>query len=151
MFGLIKALPLVIMLASAGYGAHWFIVKQKDGRIDQLQTQVDTLNQHNVALQTAAQQNEATIKSLEQNAKKQAQQMNDLTLRANELAAARDEYLRIFRDHDLTKLARAKPGMIESRANKATADVFRTVETDSKELDEADQSATESKFEEKTK
>jgi hypothetical protein len=44
----------------------------------------------------------------------------------------------IFSDHDLTKLARARPGSIELRANRATADVFRSVEADSRELDAVD-------------
>ena len=138
MLGLIKALPLIIILAGAGFGAHKFIVNEKDGRINQLQGQVDTLNQHNVALQAAAATNEGTIRSLEANAKQQAQAMVGLTERNNDLNAQRDSYLRIFKDHDLTKLARARPGMIESRANNATADVFRSVEDDSREIDQAD-------------
>ena len=138
MLGFIKALPIIILLAGAGYAAHTFMINEKDKRIDQLQTQVDQLNQHNVALQTAAATNEATIKSLEANAKQQAQAMVGLTERNNELNAERDSYLRIFKDHDFTKLARARPGMIELRANRATAEVFRSVEEDSRELDTAD-------------
>ena len=138
MLGFLKALPLIIILAGAGFGAHKFIVNEKDSRINQLQGQVDTLNQHNVALQAAAATNEQTIRSLEANAKQQAEAMVGLTERNNELNAQRDSYLRIFKDHDLTKLARARPGMIELRANNATADVFRSVEEDSKEIDQAD-------------
>jgi chromosome segregation ATPase len=138
MLGFIKALPIIILLAGAGYAAHTFMINEKDKRIDQLQTQVDQLNQHNVALQTAAATNEATIQSLEANARQQAQAMVGLTERNNELNAERDSYLRIFKDHDFTKLARARPGMIELRANKATAEVFRSVESDSRELDTAD-------------
>lgn len=138
MLGFIKALPIIILLAGAGYAAHTFMINEKDKRIDQLQTQVDQLNQHNVALQTAAATNEQTIKSLEANARQQAQAMVGLTERNNELNAERDSYLRIFKDHDFTKLARARPGMIELRANRATEEVFRSVEADSRELDTAD-------------
>ena len=138
MLGLIKALPIIILLAGAGFAAHKFIVNEKENRINQLQTQVDYLNTENVALQTAAATNEATIKSLELNAKRQAEAMLGLSNRNNELNAERDSYMRIFADHDLTKLARARPGSIELRANRATADVFRSVEADSRELDEAD-------------
>lgn len=138
MLGFIKALPIIILLAGAGYAAHTFMINEKDKRIDQLQAQVDQLNQHNVALQTAAATNEQTIKSLEANAKAQAEAMVGLTERNNELNAERDSYLRIFKDHDFTKLARARPGMIELRANRATAEVFRSVEADSRELDTAD-------------
>lgn len=138
MLGFIKALPIIIILFGAGYAAHSFIVNEKENRINQLQTQVDYLNTENVALQTAAATNEATIRSLELNAKQQAEAMMGLTNRNNELNAERDSYMRIFADHDLTKLARARPGSIEVRANRATADVFRSVEADSRELDEAD-------------
>jgi hypothetical protein len=64
--------------------------------------------------------------------------MGNLTNRNNELNAERDSYLRIFKDHDFTKLARARPGSIELRANKATEKVFRSVEEDSRELDAQD-------------
>lgn len=138
MLGFIKALPIIILLAGAGYAAHTFMINEKDKRIDQLQTQVDQLNQHNVALQTAAATNEQTIKSLEANARQQAQAMVGLTQRNSELNAERDSYLRIFKDHDFTKLARARPGSIELRANRATAEVFRSVEADSREIDQAD-------------
>ena len=138
MLGFIKALPIILILAVSGYGAHKFIVNEKDNRINQLQTQVDYLNTENVALQTAAATNEATIRSLEANAKQQAEAMMGLQSRNQELNAERDSYMRIFADHDLTKLARARPGSIELRANRATADVFRSVEADSRELDNAD-------------
>ena len=36
-----------------------------------------------------------------------------------------------FRRHNLTKLAAAKPGLIEPRMNKATKEVFDGIENDS--------------------
>lgn len=138
MLGFIKALPLILVIAGAGFAAHKFMINEKDKRIDQLQVQVDTLNQQNVALQSAAAINEQTIRGLEEKSRAQVAQMGELTNRNNQLAAERDSYMRIFADHDLTKLARARPGMIESRANNATKDVFRSVEADSTEVDNAD-------------
>lgn len=138
MLGFIKTLPIIMLLAAAGYAAHSFMINEKDKRIDQLQAQVDVLNQQNVALQTAAEINEQTIKGLEAKSQQQIAQMGVLTNRNNELAAQRDSYMQIFRDHDLTKLARARPGMIETRANNATMEVFRSVEQDSREIDQAD-------------
>ena len=64
--------------------------------------------------------------------------MNDLSQRNNTLNAERDSYMRIFADHDLTKLARARPVSIELRANISTAQVFRQLEEDSKAIDSAD-------------
>lgn len=121
-----------------GFGAHKFIVNEKDKRLDQLQVQVDMLNQQNVALQTAAQTNEQTIRSMESQMREQAVQVGSLTQKNSQLQAEKDQYLKIFRDHDFTKLARAKPGLIQPRVNKGTADVFRQIEQDSREIQNAD-------------
>ena len=138
MLGLIKALPIIILVGGLAFGAHKFITGQLETRIDNQQVQIDSLNTINVGLQAAQSIQEDTIRGLEENTKKQVAAMGNLTNRNNELNAERDSYLRIFKDHDFTKLARAKPGMIETRANKATEAVFRSVEEDSRELDDTD-------------
>jgi hypothetical protein len=138
MLGFIKTLPIIILLGGLAFGAHKFIVGQLDDRIEQLQVQVDYTTQQNVVLQTAQAVQVETIKSMEAKAKQQVQAMSAMTNRNNELNQERDSYLRIFKDHDFTKLARARPGSIETRANRATEAVFRSVEEDSKELDTAD-------------
>ena len=138
MLGFIKTLPIIILLGGLAFGAHKFIVGQLETRIDNQQVQIDTLNQANVGLQAAQAIQEDTIRGLEEQSKAQAQAMGNLTNRNNELNAERDSYLRIFKDHDFTKLARARPGSIELRANKATEKVFRSVEEDSRELDAQD-------------
>ena len=56
--------------------------------------------------------------------------------RAAIVEAQMQDYLKIFRDHDLTRLARAKPGMIESRANKRTDEIFTVIENDTKTTEE---------------
>ena len=138
MLGFIKALPIIILLGGLAYGAHTFVVGQLETRIENQQVQIDSLNQINVGLQAAQAIQEDTIRGLEEQSKAQAQAMGNLTNRNNELNAERDSYLRIFKDHDFTKLARARPESIETRVNKATAEVFRSVENDSRELDSID-------------
>jgi len=138
MLGFIKTLPIIILLGGLAFGAHKFIVGQLDDRIEQLQVQVDYTTQQNVVLQTAQAVQVETIKDMEAKAKQQVQAMSAMTNRNNELNQERDSYLRIFKDHDFTKLARARPGSIETRANRATEAVFRSVEEDSRELDTAD-------------
>ena len=49
-----------------------------------------------------------------------------------------NRYLDIFKRHNLTKLAAAKPGLIESRVNKATKEVFDGIENDSRDIDDLD-------------
>ena len=47
-------------------------------------------------------------------------------------------YLDIFKRHNLSKLASAKPGLIETRFNKGTKDVFESIEEDSRSIDTLD-------------
>lgn len=138
MLGFIKILPVIALLAVAGYGAHKFIVDDLNAQVQVQQRQIDQLNQHNVALQTAAEQNEATIRNMEAQAKKQAEQMNTLQVASAQWEKQARDAMKIFADHNFTKLARLKPDMVERRANDATADVFRSVEADSKEIDQLD-------------
>jgi hypothetical protein len=139
MIAYLKMLPILILVGGLAYAAHWFIVNEKDNRINQLQSNVDQLTVNNVALQAAAQQNEATIRSMESQMAAQVAQIGALTDVNNQIQQERDEYLSIFRRHDLTKLARARPGLIESRINKGTQEVFRQIEEDSRELRKVDE------------
>ena len=61
-----------------------------------------------------------------------------MTEKASALQAEMDDYLSIFKRHDLTKLARLKPGLIEPRINRGTEQVFRQIEEDSREVENAD-------------
>ena len=60
-----------------------------------------------------------------------------------EVAGVIDAVNQIFKKHDLTKLGRSKPELLESKMTKATSRVFRQVEEDSRELDEADDPSDE--------
>jgi cell division protein FtsB len=136
MFAYLKILPLVLLLAGAGYAAHWFIVNQLDLQITQLQSDVRQYQAQNVALQSAAEINEQTIRSLEENSQRQVEQMTNLTSANQQLQTEKDEYLSIFRRHDLQRLAIARPGLIEPRLNNGTQEVFRQMEEDSREVDQ---------------
>ena len=134
MFAYLKILPIVLLLAGAGYAAHWFIVNQLNIQITQLQSDVRQYQAQNVALQSAAEINEQTIRSLEENSQRQVEQMTNLTSANQQLQSEKDEYLSIFRRHDLQRLALARPGLIEPRLNNGTQEVFRQMEEDSKEV-----------------
>ena len=75
---------------------------------------------------------------MKQDMEKQREAFTNLSTQHAQLTEERDEYMSIFRKHDLTKLARRKPGLIEPRINNGTAQVFRQVEQDSSEVDQAD-------------
>ncbi len=92
---------------------------------------------------TAAQTNITTMRRMEEQVLVQAQALSDLTEKSNRLEIEKKQYLSVFKRHNLTRTARAKPGMVEKRINSGTASVFRQVEADSRELDEADDTSTE--------
>ena len=73
----------------------------------------------------------ATIAAQTEQFEKQTQALSTLTKKNQEIEADMNRYLDIFRRHNLTKLAAAKPGLIEPRMNKATKEVFDGIENDS--------------------
>jgi len=90
------------------------------------------------SLEVAVAVADETIASLENDFALQTGAMNELQQAAQEIQLEMNRYLDIFRRHNLTKLAAAKPGLIETRANKATKEVFDGIEEDSRDIDSAD-------------
>lgn len=124
----------MFVLAGGGYAAHKFIVGQLNGRIVEVQRNYDVVNQQNVALQAVAEQNANALENIRNQMRMQAEQIGTLNERSNELEQEKNEYLAIFRNHDLYRLATARPGLIEPRINTGTMDVFRQIEADSREI-----------------
>ena len=143
---MIKMLPLLLIVGGAGFAYHKVVVNEKDNRINQQQMEVASLTQHNVALQTAAATNEATIKNIREKMKVQQEAFSSLMKRHNSLEQEKNQYLSVFKRHNLTKSARAKPDYMEPKINSGTKKVFRQVEADSRELDEADDTESERAF-----
>ena len=90
------------------------------------------------SLEVAAQLQEETISSLQNDFTLQTNALNDLQQKNNEIQLEMNRYLDIFKRHNLSKLAAAKPGLIEPRVNKATKEVFDGIEQDSRDIDAAD-------------
>ena len=84
------------------------------------------------ALEVQAQEQEAALQALEASLTLQREATREMEAQIQEQM---DGYLQIIKDHDFTRLARAKPGLIEPRANKATDDVFTDIENDTKKPD----------------
>ena len=84
------------------------------------------------ALEVQAQEQEAALQALELSLTIQREATRDMQEHAADIQDQMDGYLKIFKDHDFTRLARAKPGLIEPRANKATDAVFTDIENDTK-------------------
>ena len=86
----------------------------------------------------ADQQQKQTIASLQQNLETQTNALRVQTQRSQEIEVEMNRYLDIFRRHNLTKLASARPGQIETRFNTNTKEVFDALEADSAALDSLD-------------
>jgi hypothetical protein len=102
-----------------------------------------TLRENNAQLNVAVQTQEETISTLQDDFANQGQQLNELTRKSQETQLEMNRYLDIFKRHNLTKLAAAKPGLIEKRVNKGTKEVFDAIEQISRNIDCLDGSANE--------
>jgi|TARA_R100000388_G_scaffold39730_1_gene30675 hypothetical protein len=80
----------------------------------------------------------AAIESLQNDFALQTSSLLNLQSKNQEIEAEMNRYLDIFKRHNLTKLAKAKPGLIETRANKGTKDVFDSIEKDTAGIDSLD-------------
>jgi hypothetical protein len=79
-----------------------------------------------------------TIEELQNNFVKTTETLQEQTRRNSEIEGELARYLDIFRRHNLSKLAAAKPGLIQNRINKGTKDVFDSIENDSTFIDNLD-------------
>ena len=97
---------------------------------------MQSLANEKAALEVQMQEQEAAMRRQLEVMQLQEESLSKMNDRAAIVEAQMQDYLKIFKDHDLTRLARAKPGLIESRANKATNRIFTEVENDTKLVQE---------------
>ena len=107
-----------------------------------LWTTNQVLVENNLKLESAVATQEAAIQSLQNDFTLQTGQLNELQKKSQEAQLEMNRYLDIFRRHNLSKLAAAKPGLIEPKVNKATKEVFDGIEQDSRDIDDADDGLT---------
>ena len=103
-----------------------------------LYVQNENLKAENLAYEVRDQEQKAAIESLQQDFALQTTALTDMQKKNNEIEGEMNRYLDIFKRHNLSKLAAAKPGMIEPRANNATKEVFDSIEADSRIIDSLD-------------
>jgi hypothetical protein len=103
-----------------------------------LYTQNKVLSANNIVLESAVATQEEAIASLQNDFALQTSSLLDLQSRNQQIQQEMTRYLDIFKRHNLTKLAAAKPGLIEPRVNKGTKDVFDSIEEDSRNIDSLD-------------
>ena len=103
-----------------------------------LYNQNQTLTANNLALEGAVEEQQAAMTAMKESFEKQGKSLQQMMQKNAQIEQEMNQYLDIFRRHNLNQLAIAKPGMIEKRINDGTAQVFESIENDSKELDSLD-------------
>ena len=88
----------------------------------------------NAAYEVRDAEQQKTIEAIQKNMQKTTAELTGLQTRNQQYEEEMAEYLDIFRRHNLAKLASAKPGMIETRVNNKTKEVFDGIEEDSKRI-----------------
>lgn len=128
MIGYLKLLPYLLAVSALAGGAHWLVVHTKNTEIERLQADNVILSEQAGALRQAASTNIETIRELEATLSRQTRQISSLQATNNQLQVDRDQYMSIFRRHDLTRLSLARPGLIQNRINNGTRDVLNDLE-----------------------
>ena len=138
MLGMIKAMPLLLVVAGGAYAYHTTTISKAEATIAQLEANNVILRENTSKLETALETETASREQAEQNLQLQLKAVGELTEKNTAMQEEMDDYLSIFKRHDLTRLARAKPGLVEPRINNGTKKVFEAIENDSVEVENAD-------------
>ena len=101
------------------------------------------LKAENMAYELKHAEQEAAIEQLQNDFELQGTALMNIQSKSQEIQNEMNRYLDIFKRHNLSKLAAAKPGLIEPKANKATKEVFDGIEEDSRHIDDLDDNVVE--------
>jgi|TARA_R100000655_G_scaffold10329_2_gene24939 hypothetical protein len=96
------------------------------------------LSELNKAYELRDQEQKAAIESLQNDFNLQTEGLLEIQNKNQQIQLEMSRYLDIFKRHDMTKLAAAKPSLLEPRVNKGTKDVFDSIEEDSRNIDNLD-------------
>lgn len=102
------------------------------------QTDLTELRELNKVYELKHQEQEETLRVLENDFKLQTTSLLEQQVASQQIQLEMNRYLDIFKRHNLTQLAAAKPSLVELRMNKATKGVFDGIEKDSISLDALD-------------
>ena len=103
-----------------------------------LYTENQVLTTNNALLEGAVETQKDAINNLQNDLTLQTNSLLELQGRNQEIQQEMSRYLDIFKRHNLTKLAAAKPGLLEPKINKGTKNVFNSIEEDSRNIDSLD-------------
>ena len=93
-----------------------------------------TLVENNAKLETAVAEQQLAMETMRESFERQGRSLSQLMSRNAQIEQDMNRYLDIFRRHNLNQLAEVRPGLVETRVNNGTKEVFEDIENDSKEL-----------------
>jgi hypothetical protein len=96
------------------------------------------LTANNAALEGAVATQEAAIENMQNDFALQTKELGVLQAKSQATQMEMNRYLDIFKRHNLTKLASAKPGLLEPKINRGTKNVFDSIEEISRTIDALD-------------
>ena len=96
------------------------------------------LTANNAALEGAVATQEAAIENMQNDFALQTKELGALQAKSQATQMEMNRYLDIFKRHNLTKLASAKPGLLEPKINRGTKNVFDSIEEISRTIDALD-------------
>ena len=114
-------------MAVSGYAFYYLSVAP-------LKVENQELFEENTAFELAMKEQAETIRRIEENIEKTKKSLDKMIKKNQQYEQEQAEYLDIFRRHSLAKLASAKPGLVETRVNNGTQEVFNAIEADSKRI-----------------
>jgi hypothetical protein len=133
---MLSKLLFAFLIAGAGFGYIYY--QTSESKIADMQAQLQTQAGVITAFETRQAEQVRTIEALQNNLVKTTEALQTQSARNAEIEGEMNRYLGIFARHNLSRLAAAKPGLIETRVNKGTQDVFRTIEKDTAAIDAID-------------
>lgn len=94
-----------------------------------LQDRIETLSASNERNENKLKETESRLEQVREDYQTTLREQSILEARSREAEEYNDELLRLLRNHDLTRLSRAKPGLIQNRVNNATEEIFKELES----------------------
>lgn len=88
------------------------------------QATIGSLKEERTSLSMQLESAEAKIKNLDAFIQRQTLNISKLSIDKIKVEEEARSYMAIFQNHDFTMLAREKPGLIESRVNTGTREIF---------------------------
>lgn len=120
---------LSLLLSGVVGVAAWYYYTDTQAKLAELTEANATLLSENAELILDLQQANTVAEGLRDAAKFNEQAYRALETRANRAETYQDRLIELYQKHDLTKLAAAKPGLIETRINERTKEVFDDLES----------------------